>query len=80
MQQANGIAGDIDIAFIIISFKLFNQYFQAGLDFTDITILKREIDTLLGGEVETFQPTTQLPLLPDEELGAMAKARKGRRR
>jgi len=49
-------------------------------DFTDITVLKREIDTLVGGETKAFQPTSQLPLLPDEELGVMARSRQRRRR
>jgi len=49
-------------------------------DFTDITVLKREIDTLVGGEIKAFRPTSQLPLLPDEELGAMARNRQRRRR
>ena len=44
-------------------------------DFTDITVLKREIDTLVGDETESPLPTSQLPLLPAEELGAMAKGR-----
>jgi transcriptional repressor NrdR len=40
-------------------------------DFTDITALKQEVDTLVS----------QLPLLPDEELRALSKGRgKGRKR
>jgi len=45
-------------------------------DFTDITVLKREIDTLVSDETEVSRPTSQLPLLPAEELGIMAKGRK----
>ena len=36
-------------------------------DFTDITTLKQEVDTLVDNEVGTSPPTSQLPLLPDEE-------------
>ncbi len=35
-------------------------------EFTDITALKQEIDTLVSNEAETSVPTSQLPLLPDE--------------
>ena len=42
-------------------------------DFADITALKREIDTLVSNEAEMPHPTNQLPLLPTEELGTLAK-------
>jgi len=42
-------------------------------DFTDITALKQEVDTLVGSEVSASLPTSQLPLLPDNELGRLAK-------
>ena len=44
-------------------------------DFTDITVLKREIDTLVSDETEVAHPTSQLPLLPAEELETVAKRR-----
>jgi transcriptional repressor NrdR len=49
-------------------------------DFTDITALKREIDTLVSDESEESLPTSQLPLLPVEELGKVAKVRQRSRR
>ena len=49
-------------------------------EFADITALKQEIDSLVSNDTETPQPTTQLPLLPTDELGMMAKKRRGRRR
>ncbi len=49
-------------------------------DFTDITALKREIDTLMDDKTEASQPTSQLPLLPDEELVTIAKRRQRSRR
>ncbi len=36
-------------------------------DFTDITALKQEIDTLVNGEAKPAIPTSQLPLLPELE-------------
>ena len=51
-------------------------------DFTDITALKREIDTLVSDdepETETT-PTTQLPLIPAEDLEIVSKGRSRSRR
>jgi len=45
-------------------------------DFTDITTLKQEIDTLVGSEAETSLPTSQLPLLPVEEYSTKTRSRK----
>ncbi|MFC2052511.1 transcriptional regulator NrdR [Chloroflexota bacterium] len=42
-------------------------------DFTDITALKQEIDNLVSGKLEAPRTTSQLPLLPAEELGVIAK-------
>ena len=44
-------------------------------EFADITALKKAVDTLAGGEAETSHPTSQLPLLPDEELKTLARRR-----
>ncbi len=49
-------------------------------DFTDITALKQEIDTLVSGEIETPLPTSQLPLLPDDKLEELDKGYRGARR
>ena len=45
-------------------------------DFTDITTLKHEIDTLLSSEAEVSHPSSQLPLLPVEELEKVAKRKR----
>jgi len=49
-------------------------------DFTDITALKQEVDTLVSSQTEVSRPTSQLPLLPDEELGGLAKSRRRSRK
>ncbi|MFC1977819.1 transcriptional regulator NrdR [Chloroflexota bacterium] len=49
-------------------------------DFTDITALKREIDTLVTDEVGKPSSTAQLPLLPAEELEVVAKRRQRSRK
>ena len=45
-------------------------------DFTDITDLKQEIDTLVGGHETAGADTLQLPLLPEEDFKAGAGARR----
>ena len=48
--------------------------------FADITTLKREIDTLVSNKPELSRPTSQLPLLPNEELVTTAKQRQRRQK
>jgi len=48
-------------------------------DFTDITDLKQEIDTLVGNS-ETIHASEQLSLLPEEKPKELAKGRQRRRR
>ena len=45
-------------------------------EFADITALKQEVDTLVSSEAKTPTPTTQLPLLPGEQLGTPVKTRR----
>jgi transcriptional repressor NrdR len=47
-------------------------------EFTDITALKQEVDTLLSAEAS--QPAGQLPLLPDDRLKELAKSRRRSRK
>ncbi len=50
-------------------------------EFTDITALKQEVDTLVSSQAETSLPTSQLPLLPDDKLEELDKGyRRARRR
>ena len=49
-------------------------------EFTDITALKREVDTLVSSQAETPRPASQLSLLPDEKLGGLAKSRRRSRK
>ena len=52
-------------------------------EFTDITALKEVVDTLVSGEAGKTYPTSQLPLLPTENIDALTAGisrghRKGR--
>jgi transcriptional repressor NrdR len=49
-------------------------------DFHDITALKREIDSLVSDEPQTVTNTSQLPLIPVEELVTSTKTRHRSRR
>jgi len=44
-------------------------------EFADITALKQEVDTLVSSETTASLPTSQLPLLPDDRLGELARSR-----
>ena len=49
-------------------------------EFTDITALKQEVDTLVSSQTETSRSTSQLPLLPDDKLETVAKKRQRSRK
>lgn len=48
-------------------------------EFTDITALKQEVDTLVGGQTATPPPSGQLSLLPDNSLVPLVKGRRSRK-
>jgi transcriptional repressor NrdR len=49
-------------------------------DFTDITALKQEVDTLLDTEARPAVPTSQLPLIPSEEAAGWVGGQRRRGR
>ncbi len=49
-------------------------------EFTDITTLKEEIDTLVTNKAQTSTSTSQLPLLPNDKLGGKAKSHRRSRK
>ena len=49
-------------------------------DFTDITALKREIDNLVSDEPDLPDTSSQLPLIPEEDIGITARPRQRNRR
>jgi len=50
-------------------------------DFTDITVLKREVDTLASSQTEAASPpSAQLPLLPDENMKEATSSHQRNRR
>ncbi len=63
-----------------LDFIAYIRFASVYREFTDITILKQEIDSLVSGETEAPRPTSQLPLLPAEELETVPKRRQRSRR
>jgi transcriptional repressor NrdR len=49
-------------------------------DFTDITDLKQEVDTLLGNNVEVLKTGNQLSLLPDDNRKTLSNEQQKERR
>lgn len=49
-------------------------------EFTDITALKLEVDTLLSAEAEAPPPASQLPLIPDNRAKVLVKNRRRSRK
>jgi transcriptional repressor NrdR len=49
-------------------------------DFTDITVLKQEVDTLVSHEAGSSLATSQLPLLPEDKLALVARMSSRRRK
>ncbi len=48
-------------------------------DFSDLTDLKQEVDTLVSAGAKTARTAAQLPLLSEEQLGTPARRRRRRR-
>ena len=56
-----------------LSYIAYIRFASVYREFTDITKLKHEIDTLIDSQPEATLPTNQLPLLSDEELTEISK-------
>ncbi len=77
----SGVIGDMVMERLKkLDYIAFIRFASVYRDFTDITALKHEVDTLLSNEAKASRPTSQLPLLPAEELETVAKGNKRRRR
>ena len=77
----SAVIGDMVMARLkSLDYIAYIRFASVYRDFTDITALKREIDTLVSDETEIAHPAGQLPLLPSKELEVMAKGRQGRQK
>ena len=77
-EVASSVIGDMVMAGLKnLDYIAYIRFASVYRDFADITDLKREVDTLLTGEVALSPPTSQLPLIPDEPPAGLARG--GRR-
>ncbi len=78
----SAVIGDMVMARLkSLDYIAYIRFASVYREFTDITALKQEIDALVGDETaEASRPTSQLPLLPVEELEVVAKRRQRSRR
>ncbi len=63
-----------------LDFIAYIRFASVYREFTDITRLKQEVDTLLSNEAKGLRSTSQLPLLPSEGLEMTTKIRRRSRR
>ena len=77
----SGVIGDMVMERLKnLDYIAYIRFASVYREFADITALKKEIDTLVGGAVEASRPSSQLPLLPAEELATVARGRQRRQR
>ena len=77
----SAVIGDMVMARLkSLDYIAYIRFASVYREFTDITALKQEVDTLLSAEAEAEaeapQPAGQLPLLPDNRLKKLAKNRR----
>jgi transcriptional repressor NrdR len=75
----SAVIGDMVMARLkSLDYIAYIRFASVYREFTDITALKQEVDTLLSAEAS--QPAGQLPLLPDDRLKEPAKSRRRSRK
>jgi transcriptional repressor NrdR len=80
-EVASSVIGDMVMAGLKnLDYIAYIRFASVYRDFADITDLKREVDTLLTGEVALPPGTSQLPLIPAEEPVAITGSQRRRRR
>ena len=80
-EVASTVIGDMVMAGLKnLDYIAYIRFASVYRDFADISDLKREVDTLLTGEVALSPKTSQLPLLPAEPSAGLAGNERRRRR
>ena len=80
-EIASSIIGDMVMERLkSLDYIAYIRFASVYREFTDITALKQEVDTLIGAELEKPSVTTQLSLLSTEQLTAQAKNRRRNRK
>jgi len=79
-EVPSSVIGDMVMARLkSLDYIAYIRFASVYRDFTDITALKQEVDTLLSAETRVSQSVGQLPLLPTEQTG-LARSQRRRRR
>jgi transcriptional repressor NrdR len=78
-EVGSGIIGDMVMERLkALDYIAYIRFASIYRDFTDLTDLKQEVDTLVSAGARTAQTAGQLPLLPDERLATRAKGHRRR--
>jgi transcriptional repressor NrdR len=79
-EVASAVVGDMVMARLKnLDHIAYIRFASVYREFADITALKQEVDTLLDAEAEASRSSSQLSLLPDEELAGVDKSRRRKR-
>lgn len=80
-EIASAVVGDMVMARLKkLDHIAYIRFASVYREFADITALKEEVDTLFGAKAEPAASSSQLTLLPDEELAGVAKDRRRKRK
>ncbi len=78
-EVSSGIIGDMVMERLKgLDYIAYIRFASIYRDFTDLTDLKQEVDTLVSAGAKTAQPVGQLPLLSEERLATPARRRQRR--
>ncbi len=70
----SGVIGDMVMERLkALDYIAYIRFASVYREFTDITALKKAVDTLVSAEAVTPGPSAQLPLLPADKLEGLAK-------
>jgi len=73
----SGVIGDMVMERLKdLDYIAYIRFASVYREFTGITALKQEVDTLLSSGAEISRSTSQLPLLPTDELEGLARNRR----
>ena len=68
-EVSSAVIGDVVMERLkSLDYIAYIRFASVYREFTDITVLKQEIDSLVGDETEIPRPTSQLPLIPAGDL------------
>ncbi|UCH43509.1 MAG: transcriptional repressor NrdR, partial [Dehalococcoidales bacterium] len=80
-EIASAVIGDMVMEKLRdLDYVAYIRFASVYRDFADIADFKQEIDTLVNGEIGEILPSSQLPLIPAEELETVGRGRRRTRK